>query len=189
VNTFVPRGEDYLIGARELDTKRLVKQLVECQQIYDALLTHKPVSIFHHPATQMWQFHIPALLDYAAAVYTAYKERFNDRLHKSGEYLARMRSAYAEECKSPAWVQDMAPYHQAKLYWKDPLHYSQYESRTPRGMATAEPNYPVMSKGEHVGWVHKPYYSRQWLIAGFQHSIKFNTAWEAIQFLQSFLRK
>lgn len=54
MNTFLARGSDYLAGARELDTSRLGKQLVECQQMHHALLTGGPAHILHHPATQMW---------------------------------------------------------------------------------------------------------------------------------------
>ena len=178
MNTFVPRGQDYLTGARELDTKRLVKQLVECQQIYDALLTQQPVSIFHHPATQMWDKQLPALLDYAAAVYVAYQERFPGRRHKSGDYLASARAQFDGEFPPPEWVEELKPYHQAKLHWKDQQHYAQYEPR-----ASTEPAYPITCEGRLKGWVHKPANSPKWFIAS-RYNKGYSSAWEAVSFLR-----
>ena len=173
MNTFVPYGPDYCASAVCLDTKRLVKQLVECQQIYDALRTGLPAHILHHPATQMWSHHEGALLCYASAVYAAYRSRFPGRDHKSGEYLRSMCPMFAPV---PTWVEALAPYHRTKLHGKDPVHYAKFAYDAGPDLA----HYPVTKNEQLIGWVHKP--GNKWLLDdGTYH----NTAWVAIQAARS----
>lgn len=173
MNTFVPRGAHYLAGALELDDKRLGKQLVECQQIYDALRTGYPLHILHHPATQMWDGQLDALLTYAFDIYLAYRRRFPGSTHKSGGYLTGLTSRL--EVQPPEWVALLAPYHRAKLYHKNPEHYAQYQTDEP-DLA----HYPITKDGRLIGWVHRP--DKKWLLDdGTYHS----TAWAAIQVARS----
>lgn len=185
MNTFIARGTDYLRGGRELDTKRLVKQLTECQQIYHALIPGGgPAHILHHPATQMWEGLLPQLLDYGIATYEAYRERFPGREHRSGELMILERQKYEGVFSPPDWVDDYAPYHRAKLYVKDPVHYAQYYERDP---ATSAPVYPITRDGRLCGWVYRRTdKDTSWCVTyrGTLGSHRYKTAWEAVQFVR-----
>lgn len=185
MNTFVPRGADYLAGARDLDDKRLGKQLVECQQIYTALTAGLPVRILHHPATQMWEYRLPGLLEYSEACYTAYKTRFLGRVHRSGELLmeqlAQVRKiTYSERIwVKPDWLEGLALCHMHSLQEKDPSHYRYYSCE----LNPYVPTYPVTYNGVTVGWIRR--HSNRWHVIDSDTSPAFSTAWAAIQHLRA----
>jgi len=68
VQTFVPYGSRFLSNAKCLDNKRLGKQRVECLQILNALTNPDAKGWRNHPATRMWENHIPALVHYGVAI-------------------------------------------------------------------------------------------------------------------------
>ena len=102
MNTFVPHGRDFPRSAQDLDKKRLGKQLVECEQIYNALTTGGPAHILHHPATQMWDGHLWTLRKYAEACLKEWVWRYG-KSHVSGERVV------AGNGNLPLFLTDMAP--------------------------------------------------------------------------------
>lgn len=189
MNTFVARGSDFYRGGMELDPKRLPKQLVECQQIYDALISGGPAHILHHPATQMWDCQLDGLLWYSRETYRAFKDQYG-RVHKSGEYLTSLYEDRGARKDIPGWADEMAPYHKAKLYRKNPQHYATYWQRDP---ATSAPVYAITLDGVTVGWVYKMSESdRLWSTTSpLPEHLQLNrwkTAWSAIQYVREHKR-
>lgn len=186
MNTFLPRGADYLRGARELDDRRLGKQLVEVQQIHMALTTGGPAHILHHPATQMWLGMEQELLDYGVACYDAYIERFPGKAHKSGNYICHNRRPTAP-LVVPPWLIGTAgdiltQRHRTKLYLKDPTHYGPfgYWTGSVEGPLAL---YPVVDTArKHIGWVYRHENERRWRVNVDPRT--FPTAWAGIQYLR-----
>lgn len=179
MNTFLPRGRNYLAGCRELDRVRQQKQLVEVQQMHTALVTGLPVPILHHPATQMWRGLEQELLDYGLDCYEAWLERFPGRSHKSGEYICAHR-VLGRENIVPWFVDVLMPYHQARLYVKDPYYYQHYADSD---AALALSYYPVTGeRQEDVGRVFRADGARRWSISASAQT--FPTAWAGVRNLR-----
>lgn len=187
MNTFLPRGADYLRGARELDDRRLQKQLVEVQQIHMALTTGSPAHILHHPATQAWLGMEQALLEYGLACYGNWLGRTVQLRppHKSGVYILKHLSPQEQDV--PPWLtgtaQDiLAQSHRTKLYLKDPTRYGPfgYWTGSVEGPLAL---YPVVDTArKHIGWVYRHENERRWRVNVDPRT--FPTAWAGIQYLR-----
>jgi hypothetical protein len=178
MNTFVPHGQDFARCAQDLDKKRLGKQLVECEQIFNALTTGAPAHILHHPATQMWDGHRWKLACYAKACHEEWVWRYG-KSHASGDWCASAGPWSGAEDVTPfqPWLDAMAPLHRAKLYSKDPEHYFQYDERTGDNA-----RYPVTHNGQVIDWVERV--GKRWKLDGVDNKT-FPTGWAAIQFARS----
>ena len=174
MNTFVPHAENFPRSAQDLDKKRLGKQLVECEQIFNALTTGAPAHILHHPATQMWAGWEWKLLVYAAACGREWVWRGHPSHTSDLRLLARSSDS---DASFPPWLDDMAPLHRAKLYSKDPVHYCQYTERTGDNA-----RYPVTRNGQVIDWVERV--GKRWKLDSLDTKT-FPTGWAAIQFARS----
>lgn len=190
MNTFMPYGANFLKDGEALDRARLQKQLVECQQMYDALTTGRPSHILHHPATQMWEGHHLGLATYGRILYRVYRMA-GFTVHKSGEYLwEKSGDAFPH---APSWAPYLSPYHRIRLQQKDPDRYRYYQQESDIAGICQGPVYPITAReGEHVGWVYRlTESSRRWSAtwtAEPQAKSEFDawtTAWSAIEFVRA----
>ena len=130
MQTFLPLA-DFDKCARVLDGKRLNKQLVECQQIFNALIG-KTEGWKNHPAIKMWRGHEFALYCYACALHRERNRRYQNPVpHKSFEYILdcvvhKGLSRYS--ATFPEWLGDerLHSSHRANLIRKDPIHYGAF---------------------------------------------------------------
>ena len=68
MQTFLPHPS-YAKSAAAIDTRRLQKQIVECQQLLNALLNPEAKGWRNHPSAMMWRGCKKSLADYAEACY------------------------------------------------------------------------------------------------------------------------
>ena len=99
-----------------LDKLRLNKQIVECQQILDALDGKKAWS--KHPATLQYRGHEVWLKRYRDCL-----ECYRDGLYR----VARGWSALADIRKPPFHTDEFFAQMKRRLYTKNPEHYAQWE--------------------------------------------------------------
>lgn len=101
--------------AKALDKSRLNKQILECQQILDALDGKKAWS--HHPCTLQYKGHERWLMNYMSCLLR----------YKSGEYgRAEVASQWCQSCTPPFQTQDFFDQMKRRLYTKNPTHYAQW---------------------------------------------------------------
>lgn len=112
-------------SARCLDSKRLNKQLVECQQILKALTDPQAKGWVNHPVTRMWKGHEAALVAYAKACAEEWKRR-GFRSHRSFDRIQEMPQVGAETL--PSWFGNdwFHASHRANLLRKDADFYGQF---------------------------------------------------------------
>lgn len=133
MQTFLPY-EDFAKSAMVLDNRRLNKQLVEVQQIFNALTAYifgEKSGWQNHPAVQMWRGHEYALLCYGMACYHEWKVRKGDSsaTHKSGEfikeYFLKLAPTNRNDYKMPTWLgnEKFHRSHQSNLVRKDAEFY------------------------------------------------------------------
>lgn len=127
MQTFMPYA-DFTMSARSLDSKRLMKQRVECLQIMKAL-AGLTAGWRNHPATKQWSGHEHALYAYHSEVVYECLARYpsfdDTTLVQSRDILDRMGAGTAV----PWWL-GHEPYHytmRGRLYEKDPAHYLGWE--------------------------------------------------------------
>jgi hypothetical protein len=155
VQTFLPYA-DFSASARSLDSKRLLKQRVECLQIMKALTgQYKPsVGWVWHPATLMWRGAERWLLDYQRAVCAEAVRRGTEDtcLAKTREIHARYVTKTGDEGLAiPLWA-GVPGFHEAmrgNLLRKDPDHYGPL---FPNADAEAEYVWPARSKGKLLSY-------------------------------------
>jgi hypothetical protein len=129
-------SEDYFCDSAEvLDTKRLVKQLLEGRQIMTVLAgesTSKGWS--NHPAVNMFRGYEATLYSYLRAI----RQEMEDRGYKWEKNWAVIQDIYDRNYKGmkqpwPYWMKDKDQWnkvvttHKGRLWEKDPIHYAQYE--------------------------------------------------------------
>lgn len=102
MQTFMPFRDFQEVG-RVLDLKRLRKQLVEVQQIYNAAIHDR--GWVNHPATKMWAPYTPYLLVYGDMLYEQYFLR-TGRIHESGEFIRRELNNLDAKVVVPIWLRD-----------------------------------------------------------------------------------
>lgn len=114
--------------ARALDKKRLNKQIIECQQILDALDGKKAWS--NHPCTIQYREHRTWLVLYMACL----------NYYRRGNYfMADFTSQVLEDAKSEAphfHTEEFFTQIKRRLYTKDPIHYAQWAD-----LGTSEENW------------------------------------------------
>lgn len=132
MQTFLPHW-DFERSARDLDTKRLGKQRVECIQVVRAL-TWEKYGWRNHPAVRMWRGYEEALGRYSITVCDVWLERgFGDTcaatigsdLAAAGVTSFRTQPELAEAGALPPWLGDEGFHlsHRSALVRKDPDHY------------------------------------------------------------------
>lgn len=112
VNTFLPYA-DFAKSAASLDSRRLVKQVVEAKQILDGQWSQ-------HPASIMWREHHALLVDY-------YNACFDEAVRRGTKFEKMQRlDATVESTAKPWWLGNPHFHcsHQAMLLRKMPTHYS-----------------------------------------------------------------
>lgn len=102
--------------ARALDKRRLNKQIIECQQILDALNGAKAWS--NHPCVLQYRGYEEWLKLYKY-ILEAYRYP-----HASAIYY----DLVADKCRPPFHTQEYFDQMKRRLYTKDPVHYAQWEN-------------------------------------------------------------
>ena len=110
--------------ARALDKRRLNKQIIECQQILDALNGAKAWS--NHPCVLQYRGHEEWLKLYKY-ILEAYRYP-----HASAVYY----DLVADKCRPPFHTQEYFDQMKRRLYAKDPIHYAQWAD-----LGTSEENW------------------------------------------------
>lgn len=127
MQTFLPEPS-FPLSAAVLDRKRLLKQIVEGNQILDTLV-HNKKAWSNHPAVKMWRGYESALALYISA----FIGEANLRGYKTDKTAARLESLINElpagELVMPDWWSDDRLFitHKHNLYLKDPEYYRGYE--------------------------------------------------------------
>jgi hypothetical protein len=124
MQTFLPYPS-FEKSAKALDNKRLQKQIVECQQLLNALTNSEAKGWKNHPAALMWKGHEGALAEYMLVCWTEWKNRGFGPDHKSVDWL---KSREFASTPSPSWIgrDDFHAAHRSNLLRKNPDHYAQF---------------------------------------------------------------
>lgn len=121
--------------AEVLDTKRLVKQLLEGRQIMTVLAGEQNGNGWkNHPAVKMFEGYETTLYAYLVAI----KNEMIKRGYKWEKNWAVIQDTYDRHFKNelqgyPFWMRDAESWnrvmitHRGRLWEKDPIHYAQYE--------------------------------------------------------------
>ena len=111
--------------AKVLDKARLNKQIIECQQILDALDGKKAWA--HHPCTLQYKGHERWLMNYMGCLLR----------YKYGEYArAEVSSMWCDQNRPSFQTQDFFDQMKRRLYTKNPTHYAQWAE-----LGTSEENF------------------------------------------------
>lgn len=134
MQTFLP-FKSYTNSALVLDSKRLMKQLVEVSQILRALDSDVVPNNktgrkgwVNHPATKMWAGYERELASYGMDMSAEYMRRHPSRTHKSIgsilQYWTKLRDAAPSA--RPPWMGNPFIHgsHRQALVNKDPAHYT-----------------------------------------------------------------
>lgn len=106
--------------AQALDTRRLNKQIIECQQILDALNGKKAWS--NHPCTLQYKGHERWLLCYMSCLLR----------YKCGEYKrAETSNSWCMLNRPPFHTEEFFSQMKRRLYTKNPEHYAQWADLGP----------------------------------------------------------
>ena len=108
--------KDIFETAKCLDKRRLNKQIIECQQILDAIDRAKAWR--NHPIVKMYKEYYYFILKYKE-VLQMYKEKSFD--------VAKMISLEANGQLPHFITDDYCDQMKRRLYAKDPIHYKQFE--------------------------------------------------------------
>lgn len=128
MQTFAPEGRDIVSGFQKLDRQRLGKQRVETYQILRALIGASD-GWRNHPATLLWEDHIPALAQYGIVNCHVWKERgYKDSLLPKFHAIAR---GYPGSAQMPKFLDTIAESHRSNLIRKDPIFYGPLWPDTP----------------------------------------------------------
>jgi hypothetical protein len=132
MQVFLPES-DFDIAAQQLDTKRLVKQLLEGRQIMTILVGESKSNAWrNHPAVRMFDGHPIALYNYLAAIRKE-MERREYKWEKNWHEIERMAEGITDT-GLPNWMVDEDTFyhvlttHRGRLYEKAPELYPQYRA-------------------------------------------------------------
>jgi hypothetical protein len=132
MQVFLPES-DFDIAAQQLDTKRLVKQLLEGRQIMTILVGESKSNGWrNHPAVRMFDGHPIALYNYLAAIRKE-MERREYKWEKNWHEIERMAEGITDT-GLPNWMVDEDTFyhvlttHRGRLYEKAPELYPQYRA-------------------------------------------------------------
>lgn len=122
MQTFLPIA-DLKSSAEMLDYRRLGKQRVEAKQLIMTILGES-TGWQNHPATHMWQYHVPALMAYHDFCVNEWVRR---------GYRNTMELYNHRAYTLPPWFGDEAFHaaHRSNLLRKDPVFYGRYDWREP----------------------------------------------------------
>jgi len=126
MQTFLP-FPNFNDSAIALDDKRLLKQIVEVQQIYETIEDPFTRTAWqNHPAVNMWRGYEVALILYGCVCYAEWLIRNKrETIHASGEFLLRMWEKKRHiMIKYPKWLGSSKFHesHQSNLCRKDPYY-------------------------------------------------------------------
>jgi hypothetical protein len=165
VQTFLPYAS-FQESAKELDSKRLNKQILECYQILKVLSSDDPKAAWrNHPAVKMWRGHEFALWNYVQAMIVEADIR-GIKTDKNLSNLFELRQAKSDQwgSKNPDWMSDetlmkyVTTTHKANLFIKDQVLYPQFETAV-----TDEYNQPCCPDCKYFWVAH--YYNQQKAVA------------------------
>jgi hypothetical protein len=132
MQVFLPEP-DFDDAAQQLDTKRLVKQLLEGRQIMTILVGESKSNAWrNHPAVKMFNGYPYALYTYLAAIRNEMQRR-DYKWEKNWNEIERM-SQGIEDTGLPEWMLDDPTFyhvlatHRGRLYEKAPDLYPQYRT-------------------------------------------------------------
>ena len=132
MQVFLPEP-DFDNAAQQLDTKRLVKQLLEGRQIMTILVGESKSNAWrNHPAVKMFDGHPYTLYTYLAAIRNEMQRR-EYKWEKNWNEIERM-SQGIEDTGLPGWMLDDPTFyrvlntHRGRLYEKAPDLYPQYRA-------------------------------------------------------------
>lgn len=132
MQTFLP-SFDYEHSAQYLDNKRLNKQILEGYQILKILSGASETGAWrNHPAVLMWKNAEVSLMDYIDKM--VYEANFRGiKTDKNVFNLKTLKANFSQNWKDnePVWKKQehklrVIATHQANLYRKDPIIYSQF---------------------------------------------------------------
>lgn len=135
MQVFLPESS-FARCAEVLDTKRLVKQLLEGRQILTVLAGESTSKGWkNHPAVKMFEGYEVTLVAYLAAI----RDEMDARGYKWEKNWAVIQDIYDKHYKGepqpwPYWMLDQSLWnrlmitHRGRLWEKDPVKYQQYES-------------------------------------------------------------
>lgn len=131
MQVFLPE-RDFNLVAQQLDTKRLVKQLLEGRQIMTILVgENKTKAWTNHPAVRMFDGHPTTLYNYLAAIRKEMDHR-GYKWEKNWNEIQRMSDENETSSGLPGWMLDEDSFHhvltthRGRLYEKAPELYPQY---------------------------------------------------------------
>ena len=159
MQTFLPY-EDFHASAKALDTRRLMKQRVECKQILIALTSGGAWS--KHPATLMWKGSEFFLSQYALAVHNACAQRgVNDFKGIEAWFVDSATLWFRHGTKTPWWLgyEPFHASHRSNLLRKEPAHYKQFSWVEPDNLPYFWPTHK-----QHSEFV--PYHERTYIQGG-----------------------
>lgn len=132
MQTFLPYPS-FKESAQCLDKRRLNKQIVECQQILNALLNPEAKGWKNHPAVLMWKGSELQLLAYVIQCYCVWSNN-GEKKHKSMDSILAM--SLPSETLIPSWLGDKEFHdsHKSNLLRKDFEFYSQYNWNIPSNL-------------------------------------------------------
>lgn len=128
MQTFLPYSS-YLLSSRALDSRRLQKQIVECQQILKVLLYPEQKAWKNHPAVLMWKGHELHLAVYAHQCYLEWVSRGYGPTHKSMTWIVDNLELIDDNSNlPPPWLgnKEFHNSHRSNLLRKSE-YYNQYE--------------------------------------------------------------
>jgi hypothetical protein len=122
MQTFLPEA-DFELSVRALDSRRLIKQVLETQQII-TIIENKKGAWSRHPACLMWADHVPCLALYGLTAAKEYTRRYG-KIHAC---VANIKPYGKNSATYPWWFGDIRLHrsHRANLLRKDRLYYRQY---------------------------------------------------------------
>lgn len=134
MQVFLPE-KSFVECAQVLDTKRLVKQLLEGRQIMTILANESPSGAWkNHPAVKMFKGHEGILFWYLEAIRNEMQVR-NYKWEKNWEVLEdtyNRNFSKIKHSKVPYWMEDKNIFnrvirtHRGRLWEKDSMHYAHY---------------------------------------------------------------
>ena len=122
MQTFLPY-DDFERSVRALDSRRLIKQVLEVQQII-TIITRQQGAWKRHPAVLMWKDHVPCLALYGLIAAKEYTRRYG-KIHACVANIERYAKSSVEY---PWWFGDIRLHrsHRANLLRKDRIYYRWY---------------------------------------------------------------
>lgn len=116
MQVFVPYREPIKVAECLIGDKRLRKQIIECQQILDAI-NGVGKGWFNHPVVKMYKEHT-LWLEYYMKCLSLYMGGY--------EGNAKICSDLADLCTPSFLTDEMCNQHKRRLFTKNPQHYAQF---------------------------------------------------------------